>query len=163
MIVPWGTGHMCGFSGSLAIWLPCVAGSEFGVRRRQAGLNLGSLMLGCLGIQVSDSWSLGVELFGWVVSQVLGVGVPVPGCGRNRVCQHKDIPVSLDPEVGVSRCLGVLRLMGVWECSRVVSSCGAAQAAQVPGCLGVGTQVSRCGVSMYPAVGCACIGVPRCL
>lgn len=39
------------------------------------------------------------------------------------MCPHKDVLVSLDLEVGVSRCLGVLRLMGVHvqECLCVVS------------------------------------------
>lgn len=62
---------------------------------------------------MSDSWSLGADLFGWVVSHYLGVGIPIPACGRLRACQPKDVPVSLHPKVGISGCLGVLRLMGV--------------------------------------------------
>lgn len=101
-----------------------------------------------------NSWSLGAELFGWVVFQYVGVGLPVPGCGGSIrvVCQHKDnILASLYPEVGVSRCLGVLRLMGVQvqECFCVMSSCGLSR------CLGVwvwGTQVSA-----YLSMGYLCI------
>lgn len=49
---------MCGLSGSVAIWLLCVAGSEFGVGRRPAALILGSLKPGYPGIYVLNSWSL---------------------------------------------------------------------------------------------------------
>lgn len=43
------------------------------------------------------------------------------------MCQPKDGLVSLDPEVGVPRCLAVLGFMGVQvqECFCVVSTCGA--------------------------------------
>ena len=72
--------------------------------------SLGSLLLGSLGVSVSNSWSLGADLFGWVASQYLGVGVPGPGCGRIGVCQPKDGPVSLDLEVSPG-------YPGVWQSS----------------------------------------------
>ena len=65
MITAWGTEHMCGFSGGLAIWSPCVAGSEFRVERRPAALITGSLML---GVRVSMCQIPGV----WVQSSLGG-------------------------------------------------------------------------------------------
>lgn len=100
----------------------------------------------------------------WVVSQDLGVGVPVPGCGRIRRHQHKNIPVSLDLEVGVSSCLGVLRVMGVQarKCACVVPRC---VAVQVPLCLAVGHLcIQRWGTQVFVslAVGCP-VGLGFCV
>lgn len=74
------------------------------------------------------------------------------------MCQHKNISVSLDPEVGVCWWLGVLRLMGVGDCSCLVSSCGAAQmpGCGIPTCLGLGylcIQQWGAPVLEYPGVG----------
>ena len=120
-----------------------------------------------------DPWSLGAELFGWVTSQDLGMGVPGPGCGKIGMCQHKNISVSLDLEVGVRRWLGILRLMGVGDCSCLVPSCGAAQ---MPGCgyqcVSVwGIYVSSNGVCLCwsiqvlvgLAVRCSVVSVSRCI
>lgn len=76
---------MCGLSGHLAIWSPCVAGSEFGIGRRPAALiprEPKARISGSLSVKF-----LGVELFGWVVSQYLGVGLSVPRCGGSG-CAH---------------------------------------------------------------------------
>lgn len=91
-------------------------------------------MLKCLGIQVSNSWSLGAELFGWVVSQV-GVWVS----------QNQDVGELGCVSIRLSQCLwgqrwvcpGVWGSSGNWVWGKVlVTRCGAVQ---MPGCLGVGT------------------------
>lgn len=96
MNVACGTGHMCDLSGHLAIWLPCVSRSEFGVGRQLAALipgepdvrvsgylNVKFLEFGCRAIWVDD--------------------VSVSRCGasstrmwRIRVCQPKDTLASVD-------------------------------------------------------------------
>lgn len=95
------------------------------------------------------------------------------------MCQQKDILASLSPEVGVSRCLGVLRLMGVeaQECVCVVSSCGLSRCldvwvagTKVSGCLRLGylcvqqwaTHALDYPVFVSLAMGCPVVGVSIC-
>lgn len=102
-----------------------------------------------------------------------GRGCPRTRMWEIRMCQHKNISMSLDPEVGVRRWLGVLRLMGVGDCSCLVPSCGAAQ---LPGCgyprVSVwGIYVSSNGVRLCwsiqvlvgLAVRCSIVSVSRCI
>lgn len=95
MNVACGTGHMCDLSEHLAIWLPCVAGSEFGVGRQPAALisrepdarvsgylNVKFLEFGCRAI--------------WVDVLVSRCGAPSVSLWRIRVCQPKDTLAFVD-------------------------------------------------------------------
>lgn len=128
-----------------------MAGSEFGVGRRPA-----ALVLEEPEARVSGYLSVKFLEFGcraiWV-GCVSGCkcGSPRARMWRIGVCQQKDILASLSPEVGVSRCLGALRLMGVQvqESVCVVSSCGLSRCLDV---WAAGTKVSGCLRS-----GCLCV------
>lgn len=130
-----GTGHM---SGHLAICLPCVAGSEFRVERQPAALIPGepdARVSGYPGVTFLEFGCGALWVGGVSVSRC---GHPSPKVWRLRVCRHKDVPVSLDLEVGVSRCVGVLREMGVQVREHYVQMWGC------PGAWGSGCGVPKC-------------------
>lgn len=125
---------MCDLSGHLAFWLPCVAGSEFGVGRQPAALisrepdarvsgylNVKFLEFGCRAI--------------WVDVSVSRCGAPSVRMWRIRVCQPKDtvggsvgecIQVSGSPQVNGCSSVGVfLCYVQLWGCPGAwVSGCG---------------------------------------
>ena len=132
MIPAPGTGHVCGLSGCLALWLLCVEGSEFGVGRHPAALSFGKPEARVSVYRRAKFLEFGCGAL-WCVCQCL---LWVSQC---QDVKDQGVPSSGDPSLsgsggGVSRSRGVLRSVGVavQECFCVASICGAVQ----PGCRG---------------------------